>query len=110
MPQIAELLQQNKGAVVACEDAIGIAQELGMHHLTAAGPCVAWLKRMDEKDKANPGVSNEWKHAAGESIETMEAAFYKKAMLLYDAETDRLQRVPDVMGQRHAYPVAKTLR
>lgn len=109
LEQIAELLQNEKGVVVACEDAIGIAQELSLHHLTAAMPYVAWLKQVDDKDTANKGVTNQWKHAASESIKTVEAAIYKKAMLLYDTETDRLRRVREVQEQRHGYPVGSVL-
>ncbi|WP_317629317.1 T6SS effector BTH_I2691 family protein, partial [Variovorax boronicumulans] len=74
LKKIAELLQVNRGAVVACEDAIGIAQELSLHHLTAAIPYVAWLKKVDDEDEdpRNSSVTNQWKQTAGESIKTLE--------------------------------------
>lgn len=110
LKKIAEFLQQNKGAVVACEDSFGIAQELALHHLTAASDYIAWLKEVDASDTFNPKVTNGWKQATSESIKTMEGAIYKRAMQVYDDETERLRQVRDVMDQRHAYPVKKVLR
>lgn len=107
--KMAEFLTQHKGAVVACDDPIGIAQELSLHHLTAAMPYVQWLKEVDASDPGNATVTNAWKHAASESIKTVRGALYKKAMGMYDAETDRLKSVHDVLGQRRAYPVSTTM-
>ncbi|BEP50066.1 hypothetical protein LJR260_003745 [Variovorax paradoxus] len=107
--KMAEFLTQHNGAVVACDDPIGIAQELSLHHLTAAMPYVQWLKEVDASDPGNATVTNAWKHAASESIKTVRGALYKKAMGLYDAETDRLKSVHDVLGQRRAYPVSTTM-
>jgi hypothetical protein len=91
LEKIAEHLKAGKGAVLACEDPIGVAQELALHHLTAAIPYIAWLKETDGADASNPKVTNQWKQAASETIKAMEAAFQKKAMGLYDESTDRLQ-------------------
>ncbi|WP_295979500.1 T6SS effector BTH_I2691 family protein [uncultured Variovorax sp.] len=107
--KMVEFLTEHKGAVVACEDAIGIAQELSLHHLTAATPYVAWLKQVDSTDPGNALVTNAWKHAASESIKTVRSAIYKKAMQLHDSETEHLKQVHEVMGQRHAYPVSTVM-
>jgi|GEM_PF-1512149 len=107
--KMAEFLVQHKGAVVACDDPIGIAQELSLHHLTAAMPYVQWLKEVDVLDQGNATVTNAWKHATSESIKTVRGALYKKAMAMYDAETDRLKSVHDVLGRRHAYPVGSVM-
>ena len=107
--KMVEFLTEHTGAVVACEDAIGIAQELSLHHLTAATAYVAWLKETDNTDPGNALVTNAWKHAASESIKTVRSAIYKKAMQLYDSETERLKNVHEVMGQRHAYPVGTVM-
>lgn len=88
-----KFLHDNKGAVVACEDALGIAQELSLHHLTAAIPYVGWLKTTDAK-----GVSNAWKDSASRSIQTIQVALEKKAIDDYDATTDRLREVQDNMA------------
>jgi hypothetical protein len=72
-----------KGAVVACDDAIGIAQELSMHHLTAAIPYTRWLQQADDK-----GVSNQFKQAASASIDTVRSGLHKAIMTAYDATTD----------------------
>ena len=103
--KIASSLGEQKGAVVACEDAIGIAQELSLHHLSAALPYVAWLKQVTGAGS----VTNQWKQAASESIKTIEGALYKRAMQMYDDETDRLERVGEVMSRRHPTPVGKIL-
>jgi hypothetical protein len=78
LEKIAEHLKAGKGAVLACEDPIGVAQELALHHLTAAIPYIAWLKETDGADASNPKVTNQWKQAASETIKAMEAAFQKK--------------------------------
>lgn len=90
LEKIAEYLRARKGAVLACEDPIGVAQELALHLPTAAVPYVAWLKEIDGTDTKNPKVTNQWKQAASETIKTMQAAFQKKAMGLYDESTDKL--------------------
>ena len=58
LKQMANLLQQNKGAIVACEDAMGITQELGHLQAEAKIPYTAW------QAASSPGfhksVSNEW--------------------------------------------------
>ncbi|MGJ7615034.1 MULTISPECIES: T6SS effector BTH_I2691 family protein [unclassified Variovorax] len=91
LEKITKYLKAHKGAVLACEDPVGVAQELALHHLTAAIPYVAWLKEVDGADSRNPKVNNQWKQAASESIKTMEAAFQKRAMGLYDESTQKLQ-------------------
>lgn len=80
-------LDANKGAVVACEDAIGIAQELSMHHMTAATPYVKWLQEKDAK-----GVTNQCKQAAAQSIGTLQLAMQKSMVSAYDARTQDIRR------------------
>jgi hypothetical protein len=88
---IVKYLMGGKGAVLTCEDPIGVAQEIGLHHLTAAIPYVAWLKEIDGADTKNPKVTNQWKQAASETIKTMEDALQKRAMGLYDESTEKLE-------------------
>ncbi len=94
-----KFLLEHKGAVIACEDAIGIAQELSLHHLTAAIPYMDWLRVTDDK-----GVSNRWKQAASESIRTIRSALAKKTVEAYDDDTERLRNTQEAMSS--AYPGA----
>ncbi|CAJ0721400.1 hypothetical protein LMG6871_04825 [Ralstonia edaphis] len=96
LKQMADFLQQNKGAVVVCGDPIGIAQELSMHHLTAAIPYVGWLQEVDAK-----GVSNHWKQATSEAIGTISRALGKNYLQTYDEQTDNLRRTRENMGQHY---------
>ncbi len=88
-----KFLQNNKGAVVACEDALGIAQELSLHHLTAAIPYIAWLKETDKQ-----GISNAWKDSASRSVHAIKSALEKKAVADYDGSIDNLKGAREVMG------------
>ncbi|MET3518163.1 hypothetical protein ABIC63_005973 [Pseudacidovorax sp. 1753] len=110
LKRMAELLRKDKGAVIACEDALGIAQELALHHLTAASDYVAWLAETDPGDTLNPNVTNAWKQAASECINTVEAAIYKRAMQVYDDETERLRQVREAMDRRHAHPLGTVMQ
>lgn len=80
--QMIDFLKAKKGAVVACDDPIGMAQELSMHHLSAAIPYMDWLKETDAK-----GVSNHWKQAASESVRSVRSALSRKAVETYDTGT-----------------------
>lgn len=95
--KMVDLLNTRKGAVVACEDSIGIAQELSMHHLTAAIPYVRWLQETDAA-----GVSNQFKQAASESISTIRQALRQGAMKTYDEGTENLRRA--VENRAAPYP------
>lgn len=97
---VAEYLRAGKGAVLVCEDPIGVAQEIGLHHLTAAIPYVVWLKEIDGTDTKNPKVTNQWKQAASETIKTMEDALQKKAMGLYDESTEKLEALRAELEKR----------
>lgn len=88
-----KFLLDNKGAVVACEDALGIAQELSLHHLSAAIPYVQWLKEADKQ-----GISNAWKDSASRGIQIIKDAMEKKAIADYDDGTARMQEVKGNMG------------
>lgn len=55
---IARFLNDKGGAIVACEDAIGIAQELGHLQAEAQTGYTRWQVR--DADGAAKGVSNEW--------------------------------------------------
>lgn len=107
LEKMAGYLKANKGAVLACEDPLGVAQELALHHLTAAIPYVAWLKEIDGADTRNPKVNNQWKQAASESIKTMEAAFKKRAMGLYDESTEKLQAMRAELERRSQWAPAQ---
>lgn len=93
---IRKFLLDNKGAVVACEDAIGIAQELSLHHLSAAIPYMDWLKETDSNK-----VSNEWKDSASRSIQTIKAALEKQVISTYDGQTENLRDVHERMGEHY---------
>ena len=58
LKQMAAFLQQNQGAVIACEDAMGIAQELGHLQGEAQTVYTAWQARSAPGFDAS--VSNEW--------------------------------------------------
>ena len=107
LEKMAGYLKAHKGAVLACEDPVGVAQELALHHLTAAIPYVAWLKEVDGGDSRNAKVSNQWKQAASESIKTMEAAFQKRAMGLYDESTEKLQAMRAELERRSRWATAQ---
>lgn len=90
---VRKFLQDKKGAVVACEDALGIAQELSLHQLTAAIPYVQWLQETDKQ-----GYSNAWKDSASRGIQIIKEATEKKAIADYDDGTDRMREVRENMG------------
>lgn len=70
--KMAELLQKNSGAVVACEDPIGIAQALSMCHATAAAPYELWLQSAPDAPVPNfPNMTNGWLAAAAGSIDQL---------------------------------------
>ena len=56
--KMAEFLQRHKGAVVACEDAVGIAQELGHLQSEAHAPYSHW--QIEQASGFAKGVTNEW--------------------------------------------------
>ncbi|WPH19288.1 T6SS effector BTH_I2691 family protein [Variovorax paradoxus] len=56
--KMAEFLQTHKGAVVACEDAVGIAQELGHLQSEAHTPYSHW--QIEQASGFAKGVTNEW--------------------------------------------------
>ncbi|MBO9651181.1 MAG: hypothetical protein J7605_21970 [Variovorax sp.] len=58
LKNIAKFLADNNGAIVACEDAIGIAAELGHLQSEAQMGYVRW--QAAQADGAAPGVTNEW--------------------------------------------------
>lgn len=58
LKKMAEFLQDNKGAVAACEDAIGIAQELG--HLQAEAQSIYTHWQAASSPGHHKDVSNEW--------------------------------------------------
>ncbi|RAS08781.1 T6SS effector BTH_I2691 family protein [Cupriavidus alkaliphilus] len=93
---IRKFLHDNNGVVVACEDPIGIAQELSLHHLSAAIPYMDWLKETDSNK-----VSNEWKDSASRSIQTIKAALEKQVISTYDGQTENLRDVHERMGEHY---------
>ncbi|WP_354686776.1 T6SS effector BTH_I2691 family protein [Cupriavidus necator] len=93
---IRKFLLDNKGAVVACEDAIGIAQELSLPHLSAAIPYMDWLKETHSNK-----VSNEWKDSASRSIQTIKVALEKQVISTYDGQTENLRDVHERMGEHY---------
>ncbi|ANJ75402.1 hypothetical protein K6V72_16025 [Ralstonia insidiosa] len=58
LKQMAAFLQQNQGAVVACEDAMGITQELG--HLQGEAQTVYTAWQAESSPGFDKSVSNEW--------------------------------------------------
>ncbi len=90
---IRKFLHDNKGAVVACDDALGVAQELSLHHLSAAIPYVNWLRVADVK-----GVSNAWKDSASRSIQTIKEALEAHVIGLYDDTTEHMRETQEIMG------------
>jgi hypothetical protein len=94
--KIVQYLQKFGGAVVACDDPIGIAQELSLHHLTAAIPYVSWLQQTDAQ-----GVSNQWKQAASASVQTIDAALARRVITAYDDETESLEYSREAMEDHY---------
>lgn len=58
LKQMADFLQKNKGAVVACDDAFGITQELGHLQPEVFTQFTYW--QGSQAKKFAPGVTNEW--------------------------------------------------
>ncbi|CAA2099295.1 T6SS effector BTH_I2691 family protein [Variovorax paradoxus] len=58
LKKIGQYLQQKGGAVVACDDPLGIAQELGHLQVEAQRPYTQWQK--SQAQGCSPGVTNEW--------------------------------------------------
>ena len=104
--KMVDFLKAHKGAVIACEDSIGIAQEISMHHLTAAVPYVSWLQEADAK-----GVNNQFKQAASASIATIRRALQKAVMSTYDSHTDATRRAAqNVLNQNNSTRVVQVTR
>lgn len=95
LKQIADLLQTKKGAVLACRDPLGIAQELSLHKLTAAIPYSTWLastaNAQGEIDKNNAKVTNLWRETAAACLNTMVRAIHERVMKVYDEKTEKLE-------------------
>ncbi|MEJ8857248.1 T6SS effector BTH_I2691 family protein, partial [Variovorax robiniae] len=88
--KVAEFLKTGKGAVAACEDAIGIAQELGHLQSEAHTTYAHWQSQQAEGGFAK-GVNNEWVLQTVVSAQSLQELVKKGAMARNDAELERLR-------------------
>jgi hypothetical protein len=106
LANVAKLLQSHRGsqgqpmpgAVLACLDPLGIAQELAMAQTEAAAQYVQWLQTADDENKT---VSNRMKDAAANGIDTMQAAFRAKAVKTTNDTVASLQESAQLVEAGH---------
>jgi hypothetical protein len=97
--KIAAFLKKHKGAVVACDDAIGIAQSLAMAHPLAVAPYELWSKTAPSDPDVIKAVvnfsnmTNGWLAMAAGSIDQLLGAM--KAGLLA-AQGESLKQLQDM--------------
>jgi hypothetical protein len=78
LQNIARFLDDKGGAIVACEDAIGIAQELG--HLQAEVQTGYTRWQLTQADGAANGVTNEWVHQTAIAAQSLRGLIKKGAV------------------------------
>ncbi|KQX34445.1 T6SS effector BTH_I2691 family protein [Variovorax sp. Root434] len=78
--KMAEFLQVHKGAVVACNDAIGICQELG--HLQSEVQVTYAHWQVHQADGFGAGVTNEWVLQTAVSAQSLRGLIEKGAVTL----------------------------
>ncbi|PZQ71723.1 MAG: hypothetical protein DI563_17150 [Variovorax paradoxus] len=93
LKNIAQLLADKKGAVVACHDAIGIAQSLAMSHPMASAPYELWLHSAPDKPVSDyPNVSNGWLLTTQGAIDQLLGAMKAGLLAAQSARIDALRR------------------
>lgn len=92
LKKITEFLTQHKGAVVACQDPIGMAQTLGMSHAMAAVPYELWRQsKADAAIQDFPQLTNSWLAEASSAIEKLLGAMKQGLTASQKAELERLR-------------------
>lgn len=100
LKKIAEYLQDKKGAVVACHDAIGLAQTLAMSHPMAALPYELWLHSAPDKALGDfPKLTNGWLLAAQGAIDQLLGGMKAGLLAAQAAGIDALKRQRDAVEQ-----------
>ncbi|MDH6168255.1 hypothetical protein M2282_003406 [Variovorax boronicumulans] len=99
--KIADYLKKHKGAVVACEDAIGIAQSLAMAHPLAVAPYELWSKTAPSdpdiiKAVANfSNMTNGWLAMAAGSVDQLLGAMKTGLLATQGESLKQLQDMRD---------------
>ena len=92
LKQMAEFLQKNNGAVVACADPIGIAQTLSMCLPLMAAPYELWMNSAPVKPLTDfPKLTNGWLVSAAGSIENLLGAMKQGLTQSQNAELKALK-------------------
>jgi len=81
--------KENDGVVLVCEDAIGIAQEISLHHLTAGIPYAQWLEQRNARHTRYE-TTNHWKISASESVTHLLNALHQAEVNKYDDKANDL--------------------
>ncbi|WP_341889775.1 T6SS effector BTH_I2691 family protein [Variovorax sp. YR752] len=96
LKNIAKYLADNGGAIVACEDAIGIAQELGHLLAEAQTGYTRWQEK--DADGAGKGVSNDWVYQTAIAAQNLRGLVKKGAAVRVNK---RIAQWDKMLDQRH---------
>lgn len=97
---IAKLLNDNGGAIVACEDAIGLAQELGYLQAEAQTGYVRW--QMEDAPGAPKGVSNDWLYQTALAAQRLQELIKKGAVNRVEKRIVRWNKMLDRVAENDA--------
>ncbi|RQO53778.1 hypothetical protein DBV14_13425 [Variovorax sp. KBW07] len=97
LQNIARFLDDNGGAIVACEDAIGIAQELG--HLQAEVQTGYTRWQLTQADGAANGVTNEWVYQTAIAAQSLRGLIKKGAVGRVNKRIAQWDKMLDQRGQ-----------
>ena len=104
LKQMAEFLQKNNGAVVACADPIGIAQTLSMCLPMAAVPYELWMNSAPEKPLTDfPKLTNGWLVSAADSIDKLLGAMKQGLTQSQKAELEALKDHRKLVNDRNLF-------
>lgn len=84
LKQMAVFLQTQQGAVVACDDALGIAQELGHAYAEAQTVYTHW--QLDQAKGQAKGVTNEWVYQTAVGAKSLHDLVKKNAIQTTEQE------------------------
>jgi hypothetical protein len=100
LQNIARYLDENGGAIVACEDAIGIAQELG--HLQAEAQTGYTRWQVQDAQGAAKGVSNEWVYQTAVAAQSLQGLIKKGAVERVERHIARWNKMLDERAENDA--------
>ncbi|WP_052321626.1 T6SS effector BTH_I2691 family protein [Ralstonia sp. A12] len=104
LKQMAEFLQKNKGAVVACADPIGIAQTLSMCLPLMATPYELWMNSAPAKPLTDfPKLTNGWLVSAAGSIDNLLGAMKQGLTQSQNAELKALKDHRKLVSDRNLF-------